>query len=73
MGRHIIATVGKTDVVMSLHGPNSQTALLGFDDDSGVGLNAKIQRQLNPGTYFVQVRHYGRTGVGKYQVSVTKS
>ncbi len=71
-GRHVIATTGKTDVVMSLHGPDNQTALLGFDDDSGVGLNAKIQRTLGAGTYFVQVRHYGRTGVGKYQVTVTR-
>ena len=69
-GSYIIRTSGTTDVVMSLHGPGSQTPLIAFDDDSGIGLNAKIQRRLAPGTYFVQVRHYGRTGVGKYQVSV---
>ena len=71
-GRFVIRTAGKTDMVMSLHGPNSQTPLIGFDDDSGVGLNAKIQRRLDPATYFVQVRHYGRTGVGKYDVSVAQ-
>lgn len=71
-GRFVIKTSGKTDVVMSLHGPGNQTSLIAFDDDSGVGLNARIQRRLDPGTYFVQVRHYGQTGVGKYQVSVTK-
>jgi hypothetical protein len=70
-GRFVIRTSGRTDVVMSLHGPGSQTPLIAFDDDSGIGLNAKIQRRLDPGTYFVQVRHYGRTGVGSYQVSVT--
>ena len=58
---------------MSLHGPTSQTPLIAFDDDSGFGLNAKIQRKLNPETYFVQVRHYGRTGVGNYKVSVKRS
>ena len=72
-GRYVIRTAGKTDVVMSLHGPGSRAPLLAFDDDSGVGLNAKIQRRLDPGTYFVQVRHYGRTGVGKYQVSVARN
>jgi hypothetical protein len=71
--RYVIRTSGKTDVVMSLHGPGSQTPLIAFDDDSGIGLNAKIQRRLDPGTYFVQVRHYGRTGIGKYQVSVKGS
>ncbi len=72
-GRFVIRTSGKTDVVMSLHGPGSQTPLVAFDDDSGVGLNAKIQRRLDPGTYFVQVRHYGRTGVGTYQLSINRA
>jgi hypothetical protein len=72
-GSHTVRTAGKTDVVMSLHGPDTQAPLIAFDDDSGPGLNAKIRRRLNTGTYFVQVRHQARTGVGTYQVTVDRS
>jgi len=70
-GRYIVSTSGQTDVFMTLYGPNSQTALIEQDDDSGPGLNAKIVEKLAPGTYYVQVRHYNRTGgQGEYAVSV---
>ena len=41
-GRHQIDTRGPTDVVMKLFGPNSETALIAEDDDSGVDTNALI-------------------------------
>lgn len=72
-GSQVARTTGPTDLVMSLHGPDSQTPLIAFDDDSGPGLNARIRRRLEPGTYFLQIRHYGRAGVGKYQVSVDRA
>ena len=72
-GRHVIETGGQTDVVMKLFGPNSQTSLLAEDDDAGVGLNARIVRNLIAGQYFVQVRHYNKTrGTGSYSIKVTR-
>lgn len=68
-----IETSGSTDVVVKLFGPDSQTALVAEDDDSGRGLNSRIVQALQPGTYYVQVRHYNtRRGTGKYGVAVTR-
>lgn len=72
-GRYIIDTQGPTDVVMKLFGPNSETALIAEDDDSGIGSNARIAADLIAGNYFVQVRHYNRaSGMGNYSVRVRK-
>jgi hypothetical protein len=73
-GRHIIDTRGPTDVVMKLYGPNSQTALIAEDDDSGVDTNAKIAADLITGTYYAQVRHYNRAGgMGNYTIKVRRA
>lgn len=70
--RYIMRTGGKTDLVMKLFGPNSQTTLIAEDDDSGVGLNARIVADLIPGQYFLQVRHYNLSrGTGFYTVRVS--
>lgn len=70
-GVYVIDTRGQTDVYMKLFGPNSPTALIDEDDDSGYGLNPRISAPLLPGDYYVQVRHYDRTaGVGKYSIAV---
>jgi hypothetical protein len=70
-GRHIVATTGKTDVVMKLFGPGSKTALIAEDDDGGSGTNARIIADLVPGQYFVQVRHFNKAaGTGQYKISV---
>ena len=45
---------------MKLFGPNSPTALIAEDDDSGPGLNPRIARALSSGEYLVQIRHYQR-------------
>ena len=72
-GRHIIDTRGPTDVVMKLFGPNSATALIAEDDDSGYATNARIAARLLPGEYWVQVRHYNReSGMGDYSVKVRR-
>ncbi len=72
-GAYVIETQGKTDVYMKLFGPNSPTALIEEDDDSGYGLNPRIAAQLMAGDYYVQVRHYDRSsGTGKYSVGVKK-
>jgi hypothetical protein len=72
-GRYKIETGGQSDVVMKLFGPESQTRLIAEDDDSGPGLNSRIVRELIAGDYFVQIRHFNRTGgTGSYDVRVTK-
>ncbi len=73
-GRHVVDTKGPTDVVMKLFGPDSPTALIAEDDDSGVGFNARIAADLITGRYFVQVRHYNRaSGMGNYSVRVSRA
>ncbi len=72
-GRHTIQTAGQTDVMMKLFGPNSQTNLIAEDDDSGVGLNARIVADLIPGQYFVQIRHFNKAGgTGSYSIRVKR-
>jgi Astacin (Peptidase family M12A) len=68
--RHVMKTEGKTDVVMSLAGPNSETSVMALDNDSGKGTNARIVRRLEPATYYLKVQHYHPTGTGDYEVSV---
>ncbi len=71
-GRHVIETSGNTDVVMKLFGPDSQTLLIAEDDDGGEGTNSRIAADLSTGKYFVQVRHFNRTGgTGSYSIRVT--
>jgi len=71
-GEHTIETEGPTDLVMSLFGPDSQTNLVAWDDDSGAGYNSRIVADLAPGTYYVQVRHYSNaTGTGEYSIQVS--
>ncbi len=73
-GRYVIDTEGPTDVVMKLFGPNSETALIAEDDDSGIDTNARIAADLIAGDYFVQVRHFNRAGgVGNYSILVRAS
>jgi len=71
MNPDTIETTGSTDVVMKLFGPGSRTRLIAEDDDSGEGFNSRIVRALDPGHYFVQIRHFdNRTGIGSYRIRV---
>lgn len=69
-GGFTIETQGPTDVFMSLFGPNSQTALVTEDDDTGQDSNARIESNLSAGTYFVRIRHFQTAGTGSYGISV---
>lgn len=71
-GRYTIETGGPTDLVMSLYGPDNQTKPISEDDGSSVDRNAKIVADITPGTYFVQVRHYGAGGTGSYSIKVSR-
>jgi hypothetical protein len=73
-GSYTIETVGPTDLVMALYGPDNRTTLIADDDDSGTDRNAKIVANLMPGLYFVQVRHYNSIGgTGVYGIKVSRN
>jgi hypothetical protein len=73
-GKHIVDTAGPTDVVMKLFGPDSPTALIAEDDDSGLSTNARIAADLIPGEYWAQVRHYNKaSGMGDYSIKVRRA
>jgi hypothetical protein len=72
VGTYRIETQGPSDVVITLLGPDSQTTPIATDDDSGVGTNALLMRSLQPGTYFVRVRHFSPTQTGSYSISVSR-
>jgi len=67
---HIMTTEGPTDTVLSLHGPNDSGAVLAWDDDHGKGLNGRIVRKLQPGSYWLTVRHKTPGAVGTYSIGV---
>jgi len=68
-GRYSIQTSGRTDVTMTILRDGVK---IDFDDDSGKRFNAKIERQLVPGVYEVQIKHWDAKKTGKYQISCTK-
>ena len=68
---YTVETEGPTDVVMRLFGPNNRTSLIAEDDDSGADSNPRLVRQLAPGDYFVQIRHFSpQAASGKYDLLV---
>jgi hypothetical protein len=69
---YIMSTEGSTDTVLALHGPGDPGAVLAFDDDRGRGANARIVRKLQPGSYWLTVRHKLPGGTGTYTVGVKK-
>ena len=71
-GSYTIETSGNTDTFLTLFGPNSQTAFVTQDDDSGPANNSRIVRTLLPGIYYLRVRHYSATGTGGYGIVVTR-
>ena len=72
-GLYEVSTRGVTDVYLKLFGPDSDTALVAEDDDSGYGLNARIRAELTPGRYVAQVRHFNPTGgTGDYSIRVRR-
>lgn len=72
-GRYRVETDGRTDVHMTLYGPDDATAFLAEDDDSGRRLNAKIEMALQSGTYTIHIRHFSKERTGEYTVAVSKA
>jgi hypothetical protein len=72
-GSYRIETVGPTDVVMSVFGPDDDTTFVASDDDSGSASNARIDRRLEAGSYTLRIRHYSQRETGDYAVSIRRS
>jgi len=70
---YVMETTGSTDMVMGLFGPNDLTLSLASDDDSGPGLNSRLSKLLQPGVYYLRLRHYRPNATGKYGIYVAKS
>lgn len=68
----IMTTEGPSDTVLSLHGPNDRGAVLAWDDDRGRGANARIVRKLQPGDYWLSVRHKRADATGLYSVGIKR-
>ena len=62
-GEATAETAGGLDTVGALN--DADGTRLAFDDDSGAGVNFRIQRQLDAGTYYVEVESFGY-GTGSY-------
>lgn len=67
---HIMTTTGATDTVVTLHGPDDAGIVVAWDDDRGAGRNARIVRKLQPGDYWLSVRHKEPGGTGTYDIGV---
>ena len=70
---YTVETSGTTDTFLTLFGPNSQTAEVARDDDSGNFVNCRICMPLAPGEYFAHVRHFTSFGTGAYNLRVRRS
>lgn len=68
----IISTEGPTNTVLALHGPADRGSVLAWDDDSGQGTNARIVRKLQPGEYWLTVRHKTPAATGSYSIGVKR-
>ena len=69
-GDYRIETEGRTDVVLSLFGPDDETRFVAMDDDSGQRLNARLIVNLRPGRYTIRVRHFSSRRTGDYKIGV---
>ena len=61
-------STGRLDAVGTLYDVGGN--VLGSDDDSGAGLNFRIRRTLDAGTYFVRVVPFG-SGTGSYMLRLS--
>ena len=66
-GRFTVFSEGRTDTFGCLL--NSSGGFLACNDDvSSSNLNFSITHEVSPGTFYVFVRHYSRTGTGAYSL-----
>ena len=67
-----MTTEGPCDAVLTSHRLADPGAVLAWDDDDrGRAANASIVRKLQPGEYWLSVRHKDGNATGAYSVGVT--
>ena len=66
-----VRTTGGTDTYGTLFDGDRTT--LETDDDGGAGLNFRIEREVDAGTYYVNVQGYSASTTGGYVLSVVSS
>ena len=64
-----IETTGSTDTYGTLF--DSDEASLETDDDDGPGLNFMIERSVAAGSYYVEVRGFGSSTTGAYELNAS--
>ena len=69
-GRYVIETNGSTPVQIYLFGPGLRGMFLEENHGPAGSVNAKIDRALNAGWYYLQARHLIPTGTGSFGISV---
>jgi hypothetical protein len=69
-GRYVLETSGRTDLVMSLYGPEDDAIFIAEDDDSGRRLNPRIVADLEWGRYTIRLRHFSTQRTGDYTIGV---
>jgi tyrosinase len=72
-GSYTIETTGLSDTVMTLFGPDNPNQQIALNDDGGQGFNSRISQVLAIGSYFVRVRLFSPTVVGRYRLRVESS
>lgn len=64
-----VETIGSLDTVGRIY--NSSCDPIAENDDSGDGLNFKIDRQLSSGKYYASVRAYSASATGQYEINLS--
>ena len=64
-----VETTGSTDTYGTLF--DGDETSLETNDDSGPGTNFRIERDVQAGTYYVEVRGFGSSTTGSYELSVS--
>ena len=64
-----VQSTGSNDMFGYLLDSNGDEITL--NDDAGSGYNFRITRVVEPGTYYIKVRHYNRTQTGDYFIDVS--
>ncbi len=68
-GTMTVQSTGSNDMFGYLLDSNGDEITL--NDDAGSGYNFRITRVVEPGTYYIKVRHYNRTQTGDYFIDVS--
>ena len=69
LGTVVAETTGDIDTTGVLEDASGQQ--IEFDDDDGADYNFRIERALNPGTYYARVRGYWPSTTGSYALRVS--